>query len=90
MKLIQQAKLVDEDQHQVFVPFEENNIDMAYFKTKTEARLAIARVLGKPLATLPEQLRQGIDQFIDESLHKATVLLNVREFFKLKLVSNQV
>jgi len=90
LKLIQQAKLVDEDQHQVFVPFEENNIDMAYFKTKTEARLAIARVLGKPLATLPEQLRQGIDQFIDESLHKTTVLLKVREFFKLKLVSNQV
>jgi len=90
LKLIQQAKLIEEFHLQSFVPFDESSIESTYFKTKTEARLAIARILGKPLATLPEQRRHGINQFIDESLHKATVLSKVKEFFKLKLVSNQI
>lgn len=63
---------------------------MAYFKTGTEAKLAIAKFIGRPLATVPEIQRLAIDNFITETLHKATILAKVREFFKLKLVSNYV
>ena len=90
LKLIQQAKLVTEDRHQPFVPFEDNNVEMTYFKTRIEAKLAIAGLLGKPLATIPEEQRLALDNLITESLHKATLLAKVREFFKLKLVSNHM
>lgn len=89
LKLIQQAKLVvPEDKPQPFVPFEDNNIDMAYYKTRIEAKLAIAKFLGKPLATLPDVQLLVLDNLITESLHKATLLAKVQEFFKLKLVAN--
>jgi transposase InsO family protein len=90
LKLIEQAKLVPEDKEQPFVPFEDNNIEMAYFKTTIEAKLAIAKLLGKPLAVIPETQRFELDKLIAESLHKTTLLGKVREFFKLKLVSNDI
>ena len=90
LKLIEQAKLVPEDKEQPFVPFEDNNIEMAYFKTTIEAKLAIAKLLGKPLAVIPETQRFELDKLIAESLHKTTLLEKVREFFKLKLVSNDI
>lgn len=91
LKLIQQANLVviaEKPQH--FIPFEDNNIEMAYYKTRIEAKLAIAKFLGKPLATLSEVQLLGLDNLITESLHKATLLAKVQEFFKLKLVSNNI
>ena len=91
MKLIEQAKLVAENiKPQPFVPFEDNNIEMAYFKTALEAKLAIAKLLGKPLATVSEAQRLELDKLISESLHKTTLLGKVKEFFKIKLVSNYV
>jgi len=90
LKLIEQAKLVIDDKPQPFVPFEDNNIEMAYFKTTLEAKLAIARYLGKPLATISEVQRFELDKLIAESLHKTTLLGKVQEFFKLKLVSNEI
>lgn len=90
LKLIQQAKLVTtEEKSQPFIPFEEHDIEMAYFKTGVEAKLAIAKFLGKPLATISESQRLVLDNLISESLHKVTLLNKVREFFKLRLVSNQ-
>ena len=80
--------MVPEDKPQPFVPFEDNNIDMAYYKTRIEAKLAIAKFLGKPLATLPDVQLLVLDNLITESLHKATLLAKVQEFFKLKLVAN--
>ena len=89
LKLIEQAKLVsNEIVPQAFVPFKDTNVEDAYFKTVIEAKLAIAKFLGRPLATVSEVQRQELDRFISESLHKATLLSKVREFFKLKLVSN--
>jgi hypothetical protein len=90
LRLLEQAKLICEDKTQVFVPFEDNNIEMAYFKTKIEAKLAIAKLLGKPLATISELQRLELDKLIAESLHKATLLEKVREYFKFKLVSNDI
>ena len=91
LRLIEQAKLIAEEvKHQPFVPFEDNNIETAYFKTTLEAKLAIAKLLGKPLAVIPEVQRLELDKLINESLHKTTLLGKVREFFKLKLVSNQI
>ena len=46
--------------------------------------------LGKPLAVIPEVQRLELDKLINESLHKTTLLGKVREFFKLKLVSNHI
>jgi len=91
LRLIEQAKLVVENiTPQPFVPFEDNNIEMAYFKTTLEAKLAIAKFLGKPLATVSEVQRLELDKLISESLHKTTLLGKVKEFFKIKLVSNYV
>lgn len=89
LKLIEQAKLIPaEVKPTPFVPFEENNIEMMYFKTTIEAKLAISKLLGKPLATVPEAQRLELDKFISESLHKPTLLGKVKEFFKIKLVSS--
>ena len=55
-----------------------------------EAKLAIAKLLGKPLATISELQRLELDQLIAKSLHKATLLGKVQEYFKLKLVSNDI
>lgn len=91
LRLIEQAKLIANDvKPQPFVPFEDNNIEMAYFKTILEAKLAIAKLLGKPLATVPEAQRLELDKLISESLHKVTLLSKVKEFFKIKLVSNYI
>jgi len=91
LRLIEQAKLIAEDvKPQPFVPFEDSNIEMAYFKTTLEAKLAIAKFLGKPLATVSEAQRLELDKLISESLHKTTLLGKVKEFFKIKLVSNYV
>jgi len=91
LRLIEQAKLIAEEvKPQPFVPFEDNNIETAYFKTTLEAKLAIAKLLGKPLAVIPEVQRLELDKLINESLHKTTLLGKVREFFKLKLVSNHI
>lgn len=91
LRLIEQAKLIAEDvKPQPFVPFEDNNIEMAYFKTTLEAKLAIAKFLGKPLATVSEAQRLELDKLISESLHKTTLLGKVKEFFKIKLLSNYV
>ena len=58
LRLIEQAKLIAEEvKPQPFVPFEDNNIETAYFKTTLEAKLAIAKLLGKPLAVIPEVQR---------------------------------
>lgn len=86
LKLLEQA--VVENNSQSFVPFEDNNIETAYFKTTIEAKLAIAKFLGKPLAIIPEIQRFELDKLIAESLHKTTLLGRVKEFFKLRLVSN--
>ena len=88
LKLIQQVNLIYENKPQSFIPFEDNSIEMTHFKTRIEAKLAIAKFLGKPLATLPEIQRLALDNLITESLHKSTLLGKVREYFKLKLVSN--
>lgn len=91
VELIEQAKLIANDvKSQPFVPFEDNNIEMAYFKTTLDAKLAIAKLLGKPLANVPEAQRVELDRLISESLHKATLLGKVKEFFKIKLVSNYI
>jgi hypothetical protein len=90
LKLIQQAKLVfEQEKSQAFIPFEDNNVDMAYFKTRIEAKLAIAKFLGKPLAILSETQLLAIDNLITQSLHKTTLMAKVREFFKLKLVATK-
>ena len=81
--------VTNEEKSQPFIPFEEHDIEMAYFKTGVEAKLAIAKFLGKPLATISESQRLVLDNLISESLHKVTLLNKVREFFKLRLVSNQ-
>lgn len=86
LKLLEQA--VVENNSQSFVTFEDNKIETAYFKTTIEAKLAIAKFLGKPLATIPEVQRFELDKLIAESLHKTTLLGRVKEFFKLRLVSN--
>jgi hypothetical protein len=89
LKLIEQAKLVaTESTFQTFVPFKDMNVEDAYYKNTIEAKLAIAKFLGRPLATVSEVQRVELDRIISQGLHKTTLLSKVREFFKLKLVSN--
>lgn len=89
LKLIQQANLVNEDKSQSFIPFEGDTSENHTFKSVLEAKLAIAKNLGKPLALLSESQRQHIDNLIAETLHKVTLLVKVQEYFKLKLVANE-
>lgn len=72
--------------NQPFIPFEDENNFL--FVDKLEAKQAIARLLGKPLAELlPQQLKM-INQILDETLNKDQVESRVRQYFTLSL--NQV
>lgn len=89
LKLIQQANLVSEEKLQPFIPFEGDASENQTFKSALEAKLSIAKHLGKPLALLSETQRQHIDNLITETLHKVTLLNKVQDYFKLKLLANE-
>lgn len=69
--------------NQSFIPFEnEKNL---VFVDKLEAKQAIARLLGRPLAELLPQQLIAINQILDESLNKDQVVSRVRQYFTLSL-----
>ena len=68
---------------QLYIPFEEDNL--ALFANKLDARQAIARFLGKPLAELLPQQLNVINQILEETLNKEAVESRVRQFFTLSL-----
>lgn len=69
--------------NQPFVPFEEEKI--RFFIDKLEAKQAIARILGKPLAELLPQQIKAINEIVDETLNMEQVESRVRHYFTLSL-----
>ncbi|HAU3958055.1 TPA: transposase family protein [Legionella pneumophila] len=69
--------------YQAFVPFEDEKNFL--FVDKLEAKQAIARLLGKPLAELPPQQLAVINQIVEETLNKDQVESRVRQYFTLSL-----
>lgn len=69
--------------NQPFIPFEdEKNL---LFVDKLEAKQAIARLLGKPLAELLPQQLETINHILEETLNKDQVESRVRQYFTLSL-----
>ena len=66
-----------------FVPFEEEKI--RFFIDKLEAKQAIARILGKPLAELLPQQIKVINEIVEETLNMEQVESRVRHYFSLSL-----
>lgn len=58
------------------------------YKTALEAKLAIAKYLGKPLSLLPEQQRQFIDKLTQQTLEHEVLVTQLHEYMTLKLVSS--
>lgn len=85
-QLIKDANLANEKQ--AFVAF---TLDNPYinqeFKSKLDAKIAIANWLGRPLGMLLHQQIAEIDRIVSESLDKKLVMASVKELFKLKLIS---
>lgn len=69
--------------NQSFVPFEEEKTHL--FADQLEAKQAIARFLGKPLAELLPQQMQVINQIVEETLYKDQVESKVKQYFTLSL-----
>lgn len=87
-KLINDANLTD--QNQPFVTFTlANPFERIKFKNGLEAKLAIAKWLGYPLGCLlPEQIAK-INEIVSEDLDKKFVMAQVKELFKIKLISRE-
>ena len=69
--------------NQSFVPFEEEKTHL--FADQLEAKQAIARFLGKPLAELLPQQMRVINQIVEETLYKDQVESKVKQYFTLSL-----
>ncbi len=63
-------------------PFELKPAPDVCYPTTIAAKLAIADELAKPLAKLPEQDLQFINNLLTESLERSIVLAQVREYFR--------
>lgn len=55
------------------------------FADQLEAKQAIARFLGKPLAELLPQQMQVINQIVEETLNKDQIESKVKQYFTLSL-----
>lgn len=78
---LEKARVITKTQS--YIPFEEDNL--ALFANKLDARQAIARFLGKPLAELLPQQLSAINQILEETLNKEAVESRVRQYFTLSL-----
>ncbi len=65
-------------------PFEQLPAPDVCYPTVVAAKLAIADELAKPLAKLPEQDLQFINNLLTETLERSIVLAQVREYFRNK------
>ena len=78
---LEKARVITKTQS--YIPFEEDKL--ALFASKLDARQAIARFLGKPLAELLPQQLNVINQILEETLNKEAVEFRVRQYLTLSL-----
>jgi transposase len=89
VQLLTQSDLIEEETL-MFTHFKDReDQEISYFATSLEAKLAIASHLGRPLATLLVEQKQQIDVFVAQTLHKETLLTNVRTYFKPRLCRSE-
>ena len=68
------------------------NLLPGYFKkysSSLEAKLALAKHLGKPLSLLTEKQRQFIDTLTEQTLEHDVLLTHLNEYMALKLVATK-
>ena len=78
---LEKARVITKNQP--FIPFDEEKI--RFFIDKLEAKQAIARFLGKPLAELLPQQINAINEIVEETLNIEQVESRVRQYFTLSL-----
>jgi len=70
-------------------PFDDSPfLPSATFKTKLDAKTAIADYLGKPLSRLTDLQLVAINSILNESLDKKAVLEKIRKYFTLSSVES--
>ena len=69
--------------NQSYIPFQDEKNSL--FLDKLEAKQAVARLLGKPLAELFPQQINIINQIVEETLNKEQVESKVKQYFTLSL-----
>ncbi|MDP3705286.1 MAG: IS481 family transposase [Legionellaceae bacterium] len=69
--------------NQLYIPFDEKK--ESFFGDQLEAKQAIARFLGKPLAELLPKQINAINQIVEETLSKDQIESRVRQYFTLSL-----
>jgi len=85
LQLLTEGGLFSEEE-MPFIPFKENDsAELSYFKSPLEAKLAIVSFLGRPLATLEAGQRQQLDVYVNQTLHKETLLSKVKGYFQPRL-----
>lgn len=85
LQLLTEGGLFSEEE-MPFIPFKENDsAELSYFKSPLEAKLAIVSFLGRPLATLEAAQRQQLDVYVNQTLHKETLLSKVKGYFQPRL-----
>jgi hypothetical protein len=68
------------------IPFEDKDpFEITCFKNKIEAKIAIAKYLGHPLAQLTKAQINDIDHMLENTLDKKTVLADILTYFTLSL-----
>ena len=73
------------------IPFEkESSLASAAFKNKIDAKLAIARYLGRPLATLTSTQMEAINRILSKALDKNAIMAQVRDYFSICLEKSHI
>jgi len=81
LQLLTEGGLFSEEK-MPFIAFKENDsAELSYFKSPLEAKLAIVSFLGRPLATLENAQRQQLDVYVNQTLHKETLLSKIKDYF---------
>jgi hypothetical protein len=86
--ILSEAKIIREEAPQA-IPFDEPDpFDQRHFKNRIEAKTAIAKFLGRPLARLPPEELTHVNNILEQSLEKTIVMAEVKAYFTLSLNSH--
>lgn len=87
-QFLDDSDLIEESQ--VSIPFEAAElVEETSYKNQIEAKTALAHYLGIPLARLSGEQMSKINSILAETLEKKVVIAQVKQLFRLTLVSKQ-
>lgn len=80
--LVESNVVKDDATH--FVPFEEEELDISFFKNKIDAKTYISKYFGVPLAKISSEILSGIEEVFSHTLNKEIVLNEVKRLMSKK------